>query len=89
MEYDHHRHQTYRQRIARDAKRFGVADKNGDQKLDREDFADFLHPGISISRDSVLIEISKEFLDMSVLVCYVVLPRGGPPDERDCDGGDH
>ncbi len=79
MEYDHHRHQTYRQRIARDAKRFGVADKNGDQKLDREDFADFLHPGNSISRDSVLIEISKEFLDMSVLVWLCCVAQRRPP----------
>lgn len=45
MEYDHHRHQTYRQRIARDSKRFEAADKNSDGKLDRDDFADFLHPG--------------------------------------------
>ncbi len=45
MEYDHHRHQTYRQRIERDSKRFKAADRNGDEKLDRDDFADFLHPG--------------------------------------------
>ena len=43
--YDEHRKLTYNQVIARDEKRFKVADRDGDQKLGREEYADFLHPG--------------------------------------------
>ena len=32
-------------RTARDEKRFRGADRDGDQKLNREEYADFLHPG--------------------------------------------
>ena len=43
--YDEHRQLTYNQVIARDEKRFRAADRDGDQKLNREEYADFLHPG--------------------------------------------
>lgn len=43
--YDEHRGLTYNQVIVRDAKRFDRADINGDKKLDRREYADFLHPG--------------------------------------------
>ena len=43
--YDEHRKLTYNQVIDRDKKRFKVADRDGDQKLSREEYADFLHPG--------------------------------------------
>ena len=43
--YDEHRKLTYNQVIARDEKRFRAADRDGDQKLNREEYADFLHPG--------------------------------------------
>lgn len=45
MMFDHHRNITYRQRIAKDERRFKLADENGDGKMNREEFADFLHPG--------------------------------------------
>ena len=44
--YDEHRKLTYNQVIDRDEKRFKAADRDGDQKLNREEYADFLHPGI-------------------------------------------
>jgi len=43
--YDHHRQLSYKDVVARDERRFKVADGNGDGKLDREEFATFLHPG--------------------------------------------
>ena len=43
--YDEHRGLTYNQVIERDAKRFIAADANGDEKLDKNEYADFLHPG--------------------------------------------
>ena len=43
--YDEHRQLMYNQVIARDEKRFRGANKDGDQKLNREEYADFLHPG--------------------------------------------
>ena len=43
--YDEHRKLTYNQVIARDEKRFKAADKDGNEKLSREEYADFLHPG--------------------------------------------
>ena len=46
--FDHHRNLTYKQRIERDERRFKLADENGDGKLDREEFADFLHPGVCV-----------------------------------------
>ena len=44
--YDEHRKLMYNQVIDRDEKRFKAADRDGDQKLNREEYADFLHPGI-------------------------------------------
>ena len=49
--YDEHRGLTYNQVIARDAKRFDTADRNGDKKLDRTEYADFLHPGNHTHRE--------------------------------------
>ncbi len=42
--HDHHRNLTYQQAIDRDRRRFDMADLNKDQLLDKEEFADFLHP---------------------------------------------
>lgn len=43
--FDQHRNITYGQRIAKDERRFKLADKDSSGKLNREEFADFLHPG--------------------------------------------
>jgi hypothetical protein len=46
--YDEHRKLTYNQVIDRDENRFKTADRDGNQKLSREEYADFLHPGKAI-----------------------------------------
>ena len=46
--YDEHRQLMYNQVIARDEERFRGADRDGDQKLNREEYANFLHPGKKI-----------------------------------------
>ena len=43
--YDKRRGLTFQQAVDRYDRRFKAADKNGDKKLDREEFADMLHPG--------------------------------------------
>ena len=65
--YDEHRKLTYNQVIARDEKRFKVADRDGDQKLGREEYADFLHPGKVAPQRPLLI-----FMAM-MLVCVCTL----------------
>lgn len=42
--YDHHRNLTYNQVIERDHNRFLHADRDGDKVMNKEEFADFLHP---------------------------------------------
>ena len=44
--YDEHRQLTYNQVIERDERRFKAADRDGDERLNREEYADFLHPGL-------------------------------------------
>ena len=43
--YDKRRGLTYQQAVDRYNRRFKAADKNGDKKLDKEEFADMLNPG--------------------------------------------
>ncbi len=43
--YDQHRNMTYKNKISKDERRFKTADEDGDGKMNREEFADFLHPG--------------------------------------------
>ena len=45
--YDSHRRLTYKDMMKRDARRFAAADLDGDQRLTRDELADFLHPGRS------------------------------------------
>lgn len=61
--YDHHRNMTYRQRIQKDERRFKVADQDGDGKMDKEEFADFLHPEESPRMFDVYIEETLEEMD--------------------------
>lgn len=42
--YDSHRGLNYQQILERDQRRFRVADKDGDGHLNKEEFANFLHP---------------------------------------------
>lgn len=48
--YDKYRQLTFQQAEERYKRRFAVADKNSDGKLDLEEFADFLHPGKLVQR---------------------------------------
>ena len=43
--YDEHRGLTYKDMMSRDVRRFAAADLDGDQRLTRDELADFLHPG--------------------------------------------
>lgn len=45
--YDKRCELTYSQAIKRYERRFKVADQDGDGKLNKEEYADFLHPGES------------------------------------------
>ena len=42
--FDKTRQLTYSQAIARYEKRFKMADRDGDGKLNKDEYADFLHP---------------------------------------------
>lgn len=42
--HDKNRNLTYREVITRYERRYRVADKDGNQLLDKDEFADFLHP---------------------------------------------
>ena len=53
--YDEHRQLMYNQVIARDEKRFWGADRDGDQKLNREEYADFLHPGNKVYQCTLIV----------------------------------
>lgn len=44
--YDHHRRLTFGQFLEREERRFVAADQDGDGKLTKDEFANFLHPGI-------------------------------------------
>lgn len=63
MIYDTHRQQSYRQRMERDNRRFKVADRNGDKKLDREEFASFLHPEETPYMREVVVEETMTDMD--------------------------
>lgn len=43
--YDQHRQLKYKDILVRDERRFKGADVDGNGKLNREEFATFLHPG--------------------------------------------
>jgi len=44
--YDQHRQLKYKDIFVRDERRFKGADVDGNGKLNREEFATFLHPGM-------------------------------------------
>jgi len=60
--YDHHRQTTVQEEIDRDRKKFELADRNRDQVLDREEFADFLNPGKAKNKRIFTINASRNFL---------------------------
>ena len=61
--HDHHRNLTYNQAIDRDNKRFNLADENGDKVLDREEFANFLHPQEAPHMREIVIEETMTDMD--------------------------
>ncbi len=44
--------------LTRDARRFKMADANGDGKLDKEEFAAFLHPEEFPHMRDIVVEVS-------------------------------
>lgn len=60
--YDHHRNLTYNQAIERDHRRFNLADRNGDKVMNKEEFADFLHPHEAPHMRDVVID--ETMMDM-------------------------
>ena len=53
--YDECRQLTYNQVIARDEKRFQGVDRDGDQKLNREEYADFLQKFVNAPQCMLII----------------------------------
>lgn len=52
---------TYREMMLRDKRRWQAADKNGDNELSKEEFADFLHPEeVSHMQDIVIVETMED-----------------------------
>lgn len=60
--YDSHRQLTYNQMMERDERRFKQADLDNDGNLNREEFADFLHPEEATHMRGIVIE--ETMLDM-------------------------
>jgi len=50
---------TYQQTIDRDHRRFSLADKDKSGQLDKEEFADFLHPRESNMAAGSLVEFMR------------------------------
>ena len=61
--HDHHRNLTYNQAIQRDRVRFESADQNGDKVLEREEFADFLHPQEAPHMRDIVVEETMVDMD--------------------------
>jgi len=61
--YDHHRQLSYKDVVARDERRFKVADADRDGKLDREEFATFLHPEESKHMREIVIDETMQDMD--------------------------
>jgi len=61
--YDKYRQLTFQQAEERYKRRFAVADKNSDGKLDLEEFADFLHPAETSHMVSIYIDERMEEMD--------------------------
>ena len=55
--YDEHRQLTYNQVIGRDERRFKAADRDGDDKLNREEYGDFIHPGLLLTHNAMHITV--------------------------------
>lgn len=52
---------SYRKMLNRDRRRWAVADRDGDDKLNKEEFTDFLHPEESpYMRDIVVVETIED-----------------------------
>jgi len=61
--YDKHRGLTYKQAMKRYNRRFKVADKDGDGKLNVEEYADFLHPAEVDRMKPVYVDERMEEMD--------------------------
>ena len=61
--HDHHRNLTYAQAIAREQKRFDLADKDSNGLLSREEFADFLHPQEAPHMRQIVVEETMSDMD--------------------------
>ena len=70
--HDHHRNLTYQQTIDRDKKRFDMADKDKSKELDKDEFADFLHPRESHSNQTSH-GAGSMFVHYDRMVCVYVL----------------
>lgn len=58
---------SYKAMLARDRRRWSVADRDGDDNLTRQEFVEFLHPEESAHmRDIVVVRIKNEFHDIFV-----------------------
>lgn len=69
---------SYKSMLARDRRRWSVADRDGDDNLTREEFVEFLHPEESpYMRDIVVAEtledIDKGTIDFCFRFCFVVI----------------
>lgn len=61
---------NYKQMMARDERRFKMADQNGDQIADKEEFTAFLHPEEYEHMKDIVVLVSK-LIQISFYFCIL------------------
>lgn len=86
--HDHNRNLTFSQTIERYQKRFFAADQNDNKALDKEEFADFLHPQDAPHMRDIVIDETLMDMDKNqdgVIELEEYLNDLWPPSKRDTE----